>query len=64
MNQTEQFDSLYKLNFLTMILYILYKTDNGCSTVLHLHLLTVEEQEETGKHKHTSELPHVFAHAF
>ncbi len=46
-----------------MILYILYKTDYGCSTVLHLHLLRVEEQEETCKYKHTTEFPHALAHA-
>ena len=36
------------------------------STVLNLHLLRVEEQEETLvniKHKHATEFPHVFAHA-
>ena len=46
--------SLYKFNlnchFLTLksYMYILSKTDldYGCSTVLHLHLLRVEEQEE------------------
>ena len=33
-----------------------------CSTVLHLYLLRIEEQEETlGKHKHTK-FSHVFAH--
>ncbi len=50
---TNIFDLLYKLNtyiychFLTLISYILSKTDHGCSTVLNLRLLRVEEQEET-----------------
>ncbi len=30
-----------------MILYILYKTDYGGSTVLNVRLLRIEEQEET-----------------
>ncbi len=35
----------------------------GCSTVLHLRLLRVEEQEETLVNiKHTTEFPHVFTH--
>ncbi len=35
-------------------------TDYGCSTVLHLCLLRVRN---IGKHKHTTEFPHVFADA-
>ena len=43
-------------------MYILYKTNHGCYTVLHLHLLRVEARarRNTG---HTTEFPHVFAHA-
>ena len=48
----KHFDALlYKPNinchFLTLTSYLLYKTDYGCSTVLHLCLLRVGKQEET-----------------
>ncbi len=45
------------IDFLTLI----SKTDHGCSTVLHMRLLRVEEQKETLSDKLSNEFPHVCA---
>ena len=49
---------------LTLTSYILSTTDHGCSTVLHLRLLRVEEQEESLVNINTlNKFPRAFAHA-